>query len=57
MEHFRTLLTAQKGALSKDIDQLTKEIEEFEVIIDELKEKKNQANSQMRSIVKKLEKL
>jgi len=57
MEHFKIMLSQQKEALQKDIDQLTKEIEEQELKTDELKEKKNQANSQMRSIVKKLEKL
>ena len=57
MEHFRIMLTQQKEALQKDIDQLTKEIDEQELKTDELKEKKTAANSQMRSIVKKLEKI
>lgn len=57
MEHFRQILAQQKEALSKDIDQLTKEIEEYEAKADELKEKKTVANSAMRSINKKLEKL
>jgi len=57
MEHFRTLLTQQKEALQKDLDELTKEIEEHEAKADKLKERKSQANSQMRAIVKKLEKL
>lgn len=57
MEHFRILLTQQREALQKDLDELTKEIEEYEAKADALKGRKNQANSQMRAIVKKLEKL
>lgn len=57
MENYTQRLTAQKEALTKDIDEMVEEIKNFEDTLDKLKEHKSQAFRELRSIEKKLEKL
>ena len=57
MEHFRILLTQQKEALQKDVAENNILIIDLEKRLDEVREENKRANSQLRSITKKLEKL
>ncbi len=57
MEHFRVILTQQKEGLTKDIDLLSADILKAEEVLETLKGKKTDANSLLRQITKKLEKL
>lgn len=57
MENYTQRLTAQKEALTKDINEMVEEIKNFEDTLDKLKEHKSQAFRELRSIEKKLEKL
>ena len=57
MEHFRILLTQQKEALQKDVAENNILIIDLEKRLDEVREENKRANSELRSITKKLEKL
>jgi len=57
MEHFRVLLGQQKEALQKDVAENNILIIDLEKRLDEVREENKRANSELRSITKKLEKL
>lgn len=55
MENFKNILTAQKEALTRDIDQMITEIKDRELILEGMKDRKSLAFKELRSIDKKLE--
>lgn len=57
MENFRIILTQQKAALLKDLEEYNAGILALEEQLEAVKDQKTKANSQLRSITKKLEKL
>jgi len=57
MEHFRVLLTQQKEAITKDVAENNVLIIDLEKRLDEVREQNKRANSELRSIIKKLEKI
>ncbi len=57
MEHFRILLGQQKDAILKDVAENNVLIIDLEKRLDEVRESNKRANSELRSITKRLEKL
>lgn len=57
MENFKAILAQQRDALKMDIAEMVTESMKKEVELDEIKTRKSQAQSALRSIEKKLEKL
>ncbi len=57
MEHFRVLLGQQKEAILKDVAENNSLIIALEKQLDDAKEANKRANSELRSITKRLEKL
>lgn len=57
MENFKAILTAQKEALTKDIDDLVTLVKATEQELEEVKHRKSLAFKELRSIEKKLAKL
>lgn len=57
MEHFRILLGQQKEAITKDLETYKADILKLEEDLEAAKYKQTQANKELRSITKRLEKL